>query len=41
MQITMDRYSHLLDQSYADESDELETALFGTASQLTVVPGAG
>lgn len=28
-QITMDRYSHLLDQSYADESDKLEAALFG------------
>lgn len=30
-QITMDRYSHLFDQSYSDESDKLEEALFGAA----------
>lgn len=29
VQITMDRYSHLFDQSYADESAKLEAALFG------------
>ena len=36
VQITMDRYSHLMDQSYSDESDKLEAALFGpeTASGL-------
>jgi integrase len=28
VQITMDRYSHLLDESYADESDKLEPALW-------------
>jgi integrase len=33
-QITMDRYSHLLDQSYADESDKLEAALFGGRSTV-------
>jgi len=27
-QITLDRYSHLLDQSYSDESEKLEAALF-------------
>jgi integrase len=29
VQITMDRYGHLMDQSYADESGKLEAALFG------------
>ena len=28
-QITLDRYGHLLDQSYSDESAKLEQALFG------------
>lgn len=29
VQITLDRYGHLLDQSYTDESAKLEAALFG------------
>jgi integrase len=28
-QITLDRYSHLFDTSYSDESEKLEQALFG------------
>lgn len=32
IQITLDRYGHLMDQSVGDASDQLETALFGTAS---------
>jgi integrase len=31
-QITMDRYSHLLDQSYTDESNKLEAVLFGNGA---------
>jgi integrase len=27
--VTLDRYSHLFDQSYGDEGDKLEAALFG------------
>lgn len=29
MQITLDRYGHLMDQSYGDASERLEAALFG------------
>jgi integrase len=33
VQITLDRYGHLFDQSYGDESAKLETALFGAQSE--------
>jgi integrase len=39
VQITMDRYSHLFDQSYSDESDKLEAALFGASD--TTATGLG
>jgi hypothetical protein len=29
VQITLDRYGHLMDQSYGEETDKLEAALFG------------
>jgi hypothetical protein len=29
VQITLDRYGHLMDQSYGDASGRLEAALFG------------
>ena len=32
VQITLDRYGHLMDQSYGDASDRLEAALFGGAA---------
>jgi len=32
-QITIDRYSHLMDQSYGDASDRLEQALFGEGAR--------
>jgi integrase len=39
VQITLDRYGHLMDQSYGDASDRLEQALFGkgehTAAQIS------
>lgn len=35
-QITMDRYAHLFDQSYGDESDKLEAALFGATPETEV-----
>jgi integrase len=35
VQITMDRYSHLFDQSYGDESAKLEAALFGSADEFS------
>lgn len=31
---TMDRYGHLMDQSYGDASERLDAALFGTAAPL-------
>ncbi len=34
VQITIDRYSHLFDQSYSDESAKLEQALFGQVVAL-------
>jgi integrase len=47
VQITLDRYGHLMDQSYGDETDKLEAALFGAetasglqASGLETVPQA-
>jgi integrase len=32
IQITLDRYGHLMDQSYGDASERLENALFGDAA---------
>jgi integrase len=40
-QITLDRYGHLLDQSYSDESEKLEAALFGTTAMTVSEAGAG
>jgi integrase len=40
VQITMDRYSHLLDQSYADESAKLEAALFSGSAGSERANGA-
>jgi hypothetical protein len=34
--ITLDRYGHLLDQSYSDESEKLEAALFGDADVVSI-----
>jgi integrase len=39
-QITLDRYGHLLDQSYSDESEKLEAALFGDANLVPIAEGA-
>jgi integrase len=39
-QITLDRYGHLLDQSYSDESEKLEAALFGDADVVPIAEGA-
>jgi integrase len=36
VQITLDRYGHLMDQSYGDASGRLETALFGGESAAVV-----
>jgi integrase len=33
VQITLDRYGHLMDQSYGDASAALEAALFGSAAR--------
>lgn len=33
VQITLDRYGHLMDQSYGDATDQLETALFGSRGE--------
>jgi hypothetical protein len=38
VQITLDRYGHLMDQSYGDASDRLEEALFSDASVLPPSP---
>lgn len=35
IQVTLDRYGHLMDQSVGDASDELEAALFGGSSTRT------
>jgi hypothetical protein len=32
VQITLDRYGHLMDQSYGDASDRLEAALFAKSA---------
>jgi integrase len=40
-QITLDRYGHLLDQSYADESEKLEATLFGSTAITVSEAGAG
>lgn len=40
MQVTLDRYSHLCDQSYGDESAKLEAALFGDADVVPIAQGA-
>lgn len=34
-QITLDRYGHLFDQGYSDESEKLEAALFGPTDVAT------
>jgi integrase len=34
-QITLDRYGHLMDQSYGDASVRLETALFAITSEAS------
>src|SRR5438093_4299871 len=34
VKITMDRYGHLMDQSYGDASDRLDAALFGTVTLI-------
>jgi integrase len=34
VRITMDRYGHLMDQSYGDASDRLDAALLGTVTPL-------
>ena len=41
VQITLDRYGHLMDQSYGDASEQLEAALFGSspASGLQAAEG--
>jgi hypothetical protein len=40
VQITLDRYGHLMDQSYGDASDALEASLFGCESASAVqAPG--
>jgi integrase len=36
VQITLDRYGHLMDQSYSDGSDRLEAALFGPRMDTTL-----
>jgi integrase len=36
-QITLDRYGHLMEQSYDDASDRLEAALFGTVGGPTAM----
>ena len=36
VQITLDRYGHLMDQSYGDASARLEAALFGPADAAAV-----
>ncbi len=37
VQITLDRYSHLFDQSYTDESAKPEAALFGVSNASDVL----
>ena len=35
VQITLDRYGHLMDQSYGDASDRLEATLFGKPATMS------
>jgi integrase len=41
VQITLDRYGHLIDQSYGDASDRLEAALFGDVTRPDQIVAAG
>lgn len=39
VQITLDRYGHLMDQSYGDASDKLEATLFGSTTSALEAAG--
>jgi hypothetical protein len=40
VQITLDRYGHLMPQSYDQAGDRLEAALFGPAMDINIQVGS-